>query len=137
MTGVYAQIVESWAVNAATVTLGDLPSQFDHVMLILPPMVDFRNAAAYAYVNYWRSVFQDDYWYMVMVQMHELGHNLNLAHSGEGTSTYADHTGMFSVSALHFHLFCGKLFIETSTVLLFEFLSINLMTSFYICFEKT
>lgn len=80
--------------------LGDLRSQFDHVMILLPPKVNFGGTAAYSYVNYWRSVYQDNYWWMVMVQMHELGHNLDLAHSGEGTSTYADHTGTCLVTSM-------------------------------------
>jgi len=73
--------------------LGDLSSQFDHVMFLLPPSTDFAGAAAYSYVNSWRSVFADGYWWMVMVQVHEIGHNLNLAHSGEGTNAYGDWTG--------------------------------------------
>ena len=79
--------------TAATAALGDLQQQFDIVMLILPPGVDFGGAAAYAYINWYYGVYRDDYWWMVMVQMHEVGHNLNLAHSGEGTNSYGDWTG--------------------------------------------
>ena len=43
----------------------------------------------------WNSVYQGNYYYMTGVQVHELGHNFNLAHSGglDG-ATYTDHTGM-------------------------------------------
>jgi hypothetical protein len=30
--------------------------------------------------------------------MHEIGHNLDFAHSGEGTETYADQSGMMGYS---------------------------------------
>ena len=30
----------------------------------------------------------------VSAQMHELGHNLNLAHAGEGSDPYGDQSGM-------------------------------------------
>ncbi|KAL7467022.1 hypothetical protein ACHAXS_007290 [Conticribra weissflogii] len=51
--------------------------------------------AAYAYINSWNSVYQKFYHKYVGVQIHEIGHNLNLAHSGglDG-KTYTDHTGM-------------------------------------------
>jgi len=32
------------------------------------------------------------------VQMHEIGHNLNFAHSGEGTEVYGDQSGMMGYS---------------------------------------
>lgn len=47
----------------------------------------------YAYVNHYLSVYQSFYFYMTMVQVHEFGHNYKLAHSGQGTATYLDHTG--------------------------------------------
>ena len=34
----------------------------------------------------------------VSAQLHEIGHNLNLAHSNEGTTTYADQSGMMGYS---------------------------------------
>ena len=51
--------------------------------------------AAYAYINGWMSVYQAQYYKQVGVQVHELGHNFGLYHSGglDG-ATYTDHTGM-------------------------------------------
>jgi hypothetical protein len=53
--------------------------------------------AAYAYINSWNSVYQNWYYYATGVQVHELGHNFNLAHSGGlNGATYTDHTCMVS-----------------------------------------
>jgi hypothetical protein len=68
---------------------------------VLPASVDFGGAAAYAYVNSYTSVFMGEYASYMGVQIHELGHNYNMRHSGFGDSTefYKDHTrlmGTFS-----------------------------------------
>ena len=52
---------------------------------------------AYAYINHWLSVYNDRWCEYPSGQMHELGHNLNLAHSGEG-ATYDDQSGMMGYS---------------------------------------
>ena len=96
VSGQSSSTVENWVLLAATAMLGDLPSQFDHVMLLLPPGTNFHGAAAYGYINYWRTVYQDNYYWMLMVQMHEFGHNLDLAHSGENGNPYGDWTGKFA-----------------------------------------
>ena len=71
------------------------PSQLaDYVMYCLPPGV--MNGIAYAYINSWNSVYSDAWCNYVSAQMHEIGHNLGLAHSGEGGATYADQSGMVS-----------------------------------------
>ena len=94
-------------VRVPKATLGDIktalnqnfgvnsPSQLaDHVMYCLPPNV--MNGIAYAYVNSWLSVYSDKWCNYVSAQMHEIGHNLGLAHSGEGEGVYADQSGMVS-----------------------------------------
>ena len=49
--------------------------------------------AAYAFVNSWMSLYQGQFALFPAVAMHELGHNLNLAHSGGlNGKTYTDHT---------------------------------------------
>ncbi len=53
---------------------------------------------AYAYINSWNSVYSNEWCNYVSAQLHELGHNLNLAHSGEGTTEYADQSGMMGYS---------------------------------------
>mmetsp|Transcript_14209 Transcript_14209/g.27659 ORF Transcript_14209/g.27659 Transcript_14209/m.27659 type:complete len:620 (+) Transcript_14209:701-2560(+) len=73
----------------------NLPSNFDHVIYILEKCYVECGWAAYAYINSWNSVFQGNYYKMVGVQVHEIGHNLNLAHSGGiDSKTYSDHTCM-------------------------------------------
>ena len=55
---------------------------FDHIMLCLPPGTQ-DSWIAYGYENGWLSVYNDDWCNYVSAQMHELGHNLNLEHSGD------------------------------------------------------
>ena len=47
VVGVLAATVQNAVVARLTALLGDLPSQFDHVMLCLPAGVDFGTAGAY------------------------------------------------------------------------------------------
>jgi hypothetical protein len=71
------------------------PSQLaDHVMLCLP--ADTMNGIAYAGVGSWMSVYNNEWCSSVSTQMHEIGHNLNLAHANENGNTYNDQTGMVS-----------------------------------------
>jgi hypothetical protein len=72
------------------------PGPFAHVIFVLKDCYtddaecDF---AAYGYVNHWVLVTIGDNWKYPAVIMHEMGHNLNLGHSGglDGGS-YTDHT---------------------------------------------
>ncbi|KAL7543067.1 hypothetical protein ACHAXR_012379, partial [Thalassiosira sp. AJA248-18] len=89
------------AIRAAVVTAAEeklgfvLPGPFQHVMFVIEKCYTDCGWAAYAYVNSWLSIYQGNNYRYVAVQMHELGHNLNLAHSGgiDG-KTYTDHTGL-------------------------------------------
>ena len=84
--------------DAVQTKLGfNLPGPFQHVMYVIRGC--FPNNcpyAAYAYVNSWLSLYQRGYYKMTAVQVHEVGHNLNLAHSGMGGGPYSDHTCMVS-----------------------------------------
>eukprot|EP00814_Leptocylindrus_danicus_P016466 CAMPEP_0116013620 /NCGR_PEP_ID=MMETSP0321-20121206/5828_1 /TAXON_ID=163516 /ORGANISM="Leptocylindrus danicus var. danicus, Strain B650" /LENGTH=672 /DNA_ID=CAMNT_0003483191 /DNA_START=45 /DNA_END=2060 /DNA_ORIENTATION=+ len=97
VSGVADGTVRTAVVNEATTALGSLSGQFDHVILCLPPGTA-GSWIAYAYVNHWLSVYNDEWCNYVSGQMHEIGHNLNLAHSGEGTLAYGDQTGMMGYS---------------------------------------
>jgi hypothetical protein len=66
----------------------------DHVMYCLP--ADTMDGIAYAFIGSWMSVYSDTWCGSLSGQMHEIGHNLNLAHSNEGGITYRDQTGMVS-----------------------------------------
>lgn len=87
--------VENAVIAAATTALGDLESQYDYVMICTPPV---SSGLAYAYINWYLSVYNDNWCNSPSAQMHELGHNLGLAHSGEGTAAYADQSGMMGYS---------------------------------------
>jgi hypothetical protein len=67
----------------------------DHVMYCLPP--NTMNGIAYAYINSWNSVYSNQWCNYVSGQMHEIGHNLNFAHSNEAGS-YKDQSGMMGYS---------------------------------------
>ena len=83
-------------VTAGNSALGNMQSQFDHVMLCLPPGTS-GGWIAYAYIDWYLSVYNDKWCNYPSGQLHELGHNLNLAHAGEGSAAYGDQSGMVSV----------------------------------------
>ena len=64
-------------VDQATTDLGTLSTQFNHVMLCLPPITGF-GGIAYAYVNSWLSVYKDSWCNYPSAQLHEIGHNIGL-----------------------------------------------------------
>jgi hypothetical protein len=64
----------------------------DHVMYCLPP--NSFDGIAYAYIYNWLSVYKNEWCTYVSAQMHELGHNLGLAHSNEDNVEYADQSGL-------------------------------------------
>merc|ERR1719223_1243223 len=88
--------VESEARQVGAAELGSLTAQFDYVCLSVPN--NNESYAAYAYINSWLSLYKHTYVDQVTVQMHEIGHNIGLAHSGEGGSTYGDVTGIMGAS---------------------------------------
>lgn len=47
-------------------------------------------------MNGYRSVYNDSACRQVSTQVHEVGHNLNLNHSGQGNSEYGDKSCMVS-----------------------------------------
>ena len=82
--------------SAVNAKLGiSLPGPYEQVMYVVEKCYVGCGYAAYAYVNSWMSVYQGGYYKQVGVQMHEIGHSFNLAHSGGLNGlTYTDHTGL-------------------------------------------
>ncbi|KAL7533597.1 hypothetical protein ACHAXR_010512 [Thalassiosira sp. AJA248-18] len=89
--------VRTTVANAVEAKLGvELPGPFQHVVFVVEKCYEVGTDcgfAAYAYINHWLSLFVEDNYKYPAVQMHEIGHNINLAHSGgmDGR-TYTDHT---------------------------------------------
>jgi len=93
--------IEDALEEAADKLVGSLREQFDHVMLCLPPgsaSGSNRNWVAYGYVNSWLTVFNDDYCKSMSTQVHEIGHNLGLSHSGKDGVSYGDKSGIMGYS---------------------------------------
>jgi len=70
----------------------NIAANFDLVLVCYPPGVQ-SGWIAYAYVNHHISVYNDDWCGYVSAQMHEVGHNVGLAHSGQNGDEYGDQTG--------------------------------------------
>lgn len=97
-----SNVVLNAAISSLTNSIGDLPSQFDHVAFCLPrgstTTRDGQNWAAFAQHNNWVSVFNDEWCNSPTIQMHEIGHNLNLGHSNEANEEYGDRSGIMGAS---------------------------------------
>uniref|UniRef100_A0A7S4JK83 Peptidase M11 gametolysin domain-containing protein n=1 Tax=Odontella aurita TaxID=265563 RepID=A0A7S4JK83_9STRA len=64
----------------------------NHCLFALPPNTA-GNWNTEGYYNWYRTVFNKDKILFLSYQMHEVGHNLNLRHSGLGKSIYGDTSG--------------------------------------------
>uniref|UniRef100_A0A7S4AQ38 Peptidase M11 gametolysin domain-containing protein n=1 Tax=Pseudo-nitzschia australis TaxID=44445 RepID=A0A7S4AQ38_9STRA len=87
---------ETESIKEAAKKYGDLAAQFDLVMFSIPPGTG--EWLAFAYINRFDSYFNDVWSSSVSTQLHEVGHNLGLAHSGEGSETYGDQSGIMGFS---------------------------------------
>lgn len=96
-----AGTVMNAATVAATETLDSFPDKYDHVLYCLPPGTTKSGRydwIAFGYFNYYRTVYNDRWCTSLSVKMHEVGHNLGLAHSGEGKNKYGDTSGLMGKS---------------------------------------
>jgi hypothetical protein len=89
-------IIQAAATAAMNKMNVGFPGPFAHIIFILEDCYtsdDQCNFAAYGYVNHWLLATIGDNWKYPAVIMHEMGHNLNMGHSGglDG-ATYTDHT---------------------------------------------
>jgi len=97
--------VRNSMLNIAASDLGPLPGSASHIIVCVPPGTN-GNWIAYAFVNHWLSVYNGNWCISPSAMMHEVGHNLNLAHSGDsGNVEYGDISGvMVSLSIYTFIL---------------------------------
>jgi len=65
-----------------------------HILCICPDVVDFGGYVGYGETGGTKTCYLDRHGSSPFVQMHELGHNLQFFHSGEGNSEYGDPTGI-------------------------------------------
>ena len=64
--------------------------------MVCTPEETGGNWIAYAYVNHWLSVYSNENCSSPSIGMHEIGHNLGLGHSGQGSNQYSDQSGLVS-----------------------------------------
>lgn len=92
-----AAVVEGW-VTEVVAGLGIQWFTFSHVMYVVPESTDFSTgdfeAAGYAYVGWYLSVFDGQFTADLWLIIHEVGHNMGLQHSGilpgTGVSEFGD-----------------------------------------------
>ncbi|KAL7534367.1 hypothetical protein ACHAXR_005826, partial [Thalassiosira sp. AJA248-18] len=88
-------VMRNEATTAIQTAFGASKGGADYVMVCVPDAS--MGGIAYAYVNHWLSVYKNNWCTYPSAQLHEVGHNLNLAHSGE-TETYDDQSGFMGFS---------------------------------------
>jgi len=92
-----SNVMENAALNAVRVALNtnDLSSAFDYVAVCQPISGDWL---AFAYVNSNLSFYNGRWCNSVSTQMHEIGHNMGLGHSGLGDDEYGDSSSLMGYS---------------------------------------
>mmetsp|Transcript_48415 Transcript_48415/g.53938 ORF Transcript_48415/g.53938 Transcript_48415/m.53938 type:complete len:824 (+) Transcript_48415:199-2670(+) len=91
--------MENDANAAAAYLFGDLDGQFDLILFAMPSGI-VPAFAAYAYIGAPASYYSNTSIENVMVQMHEVGHNIGLQHAGQGEEEYGDPSGYMGYSRM-------------------------------------
>jgi hypothetical protein len=106
--------LENTMKNHAEAKFGTIQGNYDHVVFVLPwgtvhphPLSQ-ENWYAYANVNDWRSIFNDNFALSFSGLFHEIGHNLKLFHSAEGSLTYGDTSGKLLFATSTCTALCGN-----------------------------
>jgi len=71
-------------------------NDYDHIMYCMPTPIDSK--VAWSQTNGQVSVYNDKFCLGLSTQMHEVGHNLGMSHSGAGTDPYGDKSGYMGYS---------------------------------------
>ncbi len=95
--GVSRGTVRNAVVAAGNALFGSLNAQADHILFALPPNTS-GGWIAYGSINGSYTTYNDRWATYVSAQMHELGHNFGMGHSGIGDNEYNDRSGMMGVS---------------------------------------
>ena len=100
--------LQSASFREAEKQIGSLTTEFDLVMFCMPPGTSARSDGtgswlAYAFVGKSISFYNSQWCSSVSAQLHEVGHNLGLSHSGSeadngSINKYADQSGMMGFS---------------------------------------
>jgi hypothetical protein len=72
-------------------------ADYDHTMYCLPDEITPK-IVAWAHLGDRTSVYRNKFCLSLSTQMHEVGHNLGLGHSGLGTNNYLDRSGYMGYS---------------------------------------
>lgn len=75
-----------------------IEKNFNHLIFSIPGGTE-GGWVAEGWINHWGSLYNDNWVLSPTALMHEIGHNLNLDHSGEGTNEYDDGTGVMGASS--------------------------------------
>ncbi|KAG7349112.1 peptidase M4 thermolysin family protein [Nitzschia inconspicua] len=89
-----ADVTRGWMEGNATA----LVAKADYQLVLFCQPQTTGGWIAYAYINDWRSYYNNNWCQYVSAQLHEVGHNLGLAHAGEARVEYGDQTGMMGYS---------------------------------------
>ena len=85
---------------------GDHPNRLVAMAMPPGPLLRGRRYIAYALINSYRSVFNDNAVTNWINAMHEIGHNIGLRHSGENGSPYQDISGIMGHTSVTFQGSC-------------------------------
>jgi len=101
VTGKSNNVIQGAMVTEANNDLGIQAAlgngSLQYVLLCIPPGTS-GGWIAYAYINSYLSVYNNRWCEYPSGLMHEIGHNLGLAHSGDGGNSYGDQSGMMGYS---------------------------------------
>ena len=79
-----AAVLRESTLAAAMEKHGKLSSQFDHVIMCLPPgssIYGRREWVGCAFLNHWLPIFNNLQWTCLSALMYKIGYNLGLSHS--------------------------------------------------------